>query len=252
MWQLSSLENKVALVTGATRGIGQAIARILGEMGATVVGTATSAQGAQTISRFLEQHHLKGFGVTLDISQGEEAISRCLDTIHNDVGAPLILINNAGITRDNLVMRMKDEEWDATLQTNLTGVYRLSKACLKGMLKARWGRIVSVSSIVGITGNAGQANYAATKAGVIAFSKSLAKEIASRGITVNVVAPGFIDTDMTRALNPQQREGLLNDIPMGCMGQPQDIAAAVAFLASEQARYITGETLHVNGGMLMV
>lgn len=252
MWQLSSLENKVALVTGATRGIGQAITRVLGEMGATVIGTATTAQGAHTISRYLEQNHLKGFGVVLDVSAGEEAINRCVETITNDVGVPLILVNNAGITRDNLVMRMKDEEWAATLETNLTGVYRLSKACIKGMLKARWGRIISVSSIVGITGNAGQANYAATKAGVIAFSKSLAKEIASRGITVNVVAPGFIDTDMTRALTPQQREGLLNGIPMGCMGQPQDIAASVAFLASEQARYITGETLHVNGGMLMV
>lgn len=250
MWQLSSLEGKVALVTGASRGIGQAIAKALGQMGATVIGSATTEQGAQAISKFLEQHNLKGYGITLDVSQ-PSAVEQCLKSITDDVGAPLILVNNAGLTRDNLVMRMKDEEWDATLATNLTGVYRLSKACLKGMLKAKWGRIISLSSIVGITGNAGQANYAATKAGVIAFSKSLAKEIATRGITVNVVAPGFIDTDMTREIPQNQREALFNTIPMGYMGHPDDIAASVAFLASEQARYITGETIHVNGGMLM-
>ncbi|MBN9287463.1 MAG: 3-oxoacyl-ACP reductase [Gammaproteobacteria bacterium 39-13] len=250
MWQLSSLEGKVALVTGASRGIGQAIAKTLGQMGATVIGSATTEQGAQAISKFLEQHNLKGYGITLDVSQ-PSAVEQCLKSITDDVGAPLILVNNAGLTRDNLVMRMKDEEWDATLATNLTGVYRLSKACLKGMLKAKWGRIISLSSIVGITGNAGQANYAATKAGVIAFSKSLAKEIATRGITVNVVAPGFIDTDMTREIPQNQREALFNTIPMGYMGHPDDIAASVAFLASEQARYITGETIHVNGGMLM-
>lgn len=250
MWQLSSLEGKVALVTGASRGIGQAIAKVLGQMGATVIGSATTEQGAQSISKFLEQHSLKGYGITLDVSQAS-AVEMSLKSISDDVGAPLILVNNAGVTRDNLVMRMKDEEWDTTLTTNLTGVFRLSKACLKGMLKAKWGRIISVSSIVGITGNPGQANYAATKAGVIGFSKSLAQEIATRGITVNVVAPGFIDTDMTREIPQNQREALLHSIPMGHMGHPDDIAASVAFLASEQARYITGETIHVNGGMLM-
>ncbi|MBS0287833.1 MAG: 3-oxoacyl-ACP reductase FabG [Proteobacteria bacterium] len=251
MWQLSTLEGKVALVTGASRGIGQAIALMLGQMGATVVGTATSENGAQAISKFLEQHKLKGYGRILDIANPDSILS-CLKAIEEDVGAPLILVNNAGITRDNLVMRMKDEEWEATMQTNLTGMFRISKACLRGMLKAKWGRIISISSVVGITGNPGQANYCASKAGVIGFSKALAKEIASRGITVNVVAPGFIDTDMTRVLPEAQKEALLNSIPMGQMGRPEDIAASVAFLASEQARYITGETIHVNGGMLMV
>ncbi len=251
MWQLSSLEGKVALVTGASRGIGQSIALVLGQMGATVVGTATSENGAQAISKYLEQHKLKGYGCVLDIANAE-SITQCLKKIEEEVGAPAILINNAGVTKDNLVMRMKDEEWETTLQTNLTGMFRLSKACLRGMLKARWGRIISISSIVGITGNPGQANYCASKAGVIGFSKALAKEIASRGITVNVVAPGFIDTDMTRVLPDAQREALLTGIPMGQMGQPEDIAASVGFLASEQARYITGETIHVNGGMLMV
>lgn len=251
MWQLSSLEGKVALVTGASRGIGQAIAKVLGQMGALVIGSATTELGAQNISRFLEQNGLKGYGVVLDVTQ-TDAMENCLEAINKEVGAPLILVNNAGVTRDNLLMRMKDEEWDAVIQTNLTGVFRLSKACLRGMLKAKWGRIISVSSVVGVTGNPGQANYAATKAGVIAFSKSLAKEIASRGITVNVVAPGFIDTDMTRTLSPAQKEALLKTIPVGDLGQPEDIAAGVAFLASEQARYMTGETLHINGGMLMV
>lgn len=251
MWQLSSLEGKVALVTGASRGIGQAIALTLGQMGATVVGTATSENGANAISAFLEQNGLKGFGMALDIANAD-SISACLKAIEDKVGAPLILVNNAGVTRDNLVLRMKDEEWDTIIQTNLTGVFRLSKACLRAMVKAKWGRIISISSVVGITGNPGQANYSAAKAGVIAFSKSLAKEIASRGITVNVVAPGFIDTDMTRVLSDAQKEALLTSIPMGQMGRPEDIAASVGFLASEQARYITGETIHVNGGMLMV
>ncbi len=250
MWQLSSLEGKVALVTGASRGIGQAIALTLGQMGATVVGTATSENGANAISTFLEQNGLKGFGMALDIANAD-SITTCLKAIEEKVGAPLILVNNAGVTRDNLVLRMKDEEWDTIIQTNLTGVFRLSKACLRAMVKAKWGRIISVSSVVGITGNPGQANYSAAKAGVIAFSKSLAKEIASRGITVNVVAPGFIDTDMTRVLPEGQKEALLTSIPMGQMGRPEDIAASVGFLASEQARYITGETIHVNGGMLM-
>lgn len=248
MWQLS-LENKVALITGATRGIGQAIAHKLGSMGATIVGTATTEKGAQSISQYLAQHHLTGYGICLDITKDE--IQSMLDSIAQKVGDPLILINNAGITRDNLLMRMKEEEWDATLQANLTGVYRITKACLRPMLKARWGRIISISSIVGVTGNAGQANYAATKAGVIALSKSLAREVASRGITVNVVAPGFIDTDMTRVLNEEQRTALLANIPLAVLGQVDDIASGVAFLASMEARYITGETLHINGGMYM-
>jgi 3-oxoacyl-[acyl-carrier protein] reductase len=251
MWQLSSLEGKVALVTGASRGIGKSIALVLGKMGATVIGSATTEKGSETISKYLEQNGLKGYGIVLDVANPDSIITN-LKAIENSVGPVLILVNNAGITRDNLVMRMKDEEWDATLQTNLTGVFRLSKACLKGMLKARWGRIISVSSVVGVTGNPGQANYCATKAGVIAFSKSLAKEIASRGITVNVVAPGFIDTDMTRVLPEAQRAALLTSIPVGEMGKPEDISASVGFLASDQARYITGETIHVNGGMLMV
>lgn len=250
MWQLSSLEGKVALITGATRGLGQSILLTLGQMGATVVGTATSEQGAQSISKFCEQNNLKGYGMMLNIAD-PISIEQGLESITKEVGAPVILVNNAGITRDNLLMRMKDEEWEAVLNTNLTGVFRMSKACIRGMLKARWGRIISISSIVGTTGNPGQANYAAAKAGVVAFSKSLAKEIASRGITVNVVAPGFIDTDMTKILTDAQKEALLQNIPVGSMGAPEDIAASVAFLASEQARYITGETLHVNGGMNM-
>lgn len=250
MWNLSPLEGKVALVTGASRGIGQAILITLGQMGAMVIGTATTDEGAQAITRALEEQGLKGYGLPVDVTQATAA-SDCVAAITKDVGAPTILVNNAGITRDNLLLRMRDEEWDAVIQTNLTGLFRLSKACLKGMLKAHWGRIISVSSVVGVTGNPGQANYAATKAGVIAFSKSLALEIASRGITVNVVAPGMIDTDMTRKLSPEQREALFKAIPMGACGQPQDIANAVAFLASEQAHYMTGQTLHVNGGMFM-
>lgn len=237
------MEGKTALVTGASRGIGRAIALQLGQMGATVVGTATTQQGAENISRYLEQQGLKGYGMVLNVTDTDpEAIA----TLN-----PQILVNNAGITRDNLLLRMKEEEWAAVLETNLTGMFRVTKACLKGMIKARWGRIVSISSVVGATGNAGQANYAATKAGMIAFSKSLAREIASRGITVNVVAPGFIQTDMTAALSPEQQQALLQTIPLGCLGQPEDIASAVGFLVSEQAKYITGETLHVNGGMYM-
>lgn len=248
--QLSSLDGKVALVTGATRGIGQAILHTLGKMGATVIGTATSTEGAQSISRFCEQNHLKGYGIALNVTD-PHAIESAMDSITSDCGTPLIVVNNAGITRDNLFMRMKDEEWEATLNTNLTGAYRVIKACLRGMIKAKWGRIISISSIVGTTGNPGQANYAASKAGLIAMSKSLAKEVASRHITVNVVSPGFIDTDMTKVLTEPQREALLETIPMGSMGTADDIANAVAFLASDQARYMTGETLHVNGGMYM-
>lgn len=202
------------------------------------------------LSPVFEAQAITGTAIQLDVSSSE-SVNSCLDTITKDVGAPSILINNAGITRDNLLMRMKEEDWEETINTNLTGVYRVTKACLKGMLKARWGRIISISSVVGVMGNPGQANYAATKAGVIAFSKSLAYEIASRGITVNVVAPGFIETDMTRSLNDEQKSKLLQTIPTGTLGQVDDIAASVAFLSSEQARYITGETLHVNGGMYM-
>lgn len=250
MWQLSSLEGKVALVTGASRGIGQAIAQTLAQMGATVVGTATTVEGAQKISQFFGQNQINGFGLALNVNVPQE-IETQLKIIEEAVGAPQILVNNAGVTRDNLLLRMKESEWSETLETNLTGVFRLTKACLKGMLKAKWGRIISIGSVVGTMGNAGQANYAATKAGVIAFSKSLAREIASRGITVNVVAPGFIDTDMTSVLPLAHKEALLQTIPLGHLGQPKDIAASVGFLASEEAGYITGETLHVNGGMCM-
>jgi 3-oxoacyl-[acyl-carrier protein] reductase len=250
MFSLSSLEGKVALVTGASRGIGQAIAEVLGQMGAQVVGTATTSEGAQKISQFFTSKNIKGFGVALNVTK-PETIEQQLKMIEQEIGSPHILINNAGVTRDNLLLRMKEEEWDETLQTNLTGVFRLTKACLKGMLKAKWGRIISLSSVVGATGNPGQANYAATKAGVIAFSKSLAREIASRGITVNIVAPGFIATDMTSVLPEAQKEALLQTIPLGQLGKPEDIAYIVGFLASEQARYITGETIHVNGGMYM-
>lgn len=250
MWNLSSLEGKVALITGASRGIGQAILATLGEMGAIVVGTATTEEGAQKINQFLDERRLKGYGLALDVTHPNAAVD-CVASITKEVGAPMVLVNNAGVTRDNLLLRMRDEEWDTVIQTNLTGLFRLSKACLKGMLKAHWGRIISVSSVVGVTGNPGQANYAATKAGVIAFSKSLALEVASRGITVNVIAPGMIDTDMTRKLTDEQREALFKAIPMGKCGEAQDIANAVAFLASNEAHYMTGQTLHVNGGLYM-
>lgn len=245
-----SSEKKIALVTGASRGIGRAIAETLANQGYSVVGTATSQEGADKISTYLQTINTQNAGMVLDVSN-KESIENLMSKIHDEFGHPTVLVNNAGITRDNLMLRMKDEEWSAIMQTNLDSVYRLSKACLKGMMKARWGRIISISSVVGVTGNAGQANYAAAKAAVIGFSKSLAQEIGSRGITVNVVAPGFIDTDMTKALPETQREQLLNKIPLGRLGQAEDIAAAVAFLASEQAGYITGETLHVNGGMYM-
>jgi 3-oxoacyl-[acyl-carrier protein] reductase len=245
-----SLENEIALVTGASRGIGQATALALGELGATVVGTATSEGGAENISAYLEQNGVKGRGMVLNVTDGA-SIEELLSGIQKEFGAVSILVNNAGITRDNLLMRMKDDEWDDILNTNLTSVYRLSKACLRPMMKARKGRIISIASVVGVAGNAGQTNYGAAKAGIIGFSKSLAREIGNRGITVNVVAPGFIDTDMTRALGEEQREALLGQIPLNRLGQPEEIAAAVAFLASPQAGYITGETLNVNGGMYM-
>jgi 3-oxoacyl-[acyl-carrier protein] reductase len=250
MYTLPSLEGKVAIVTGASRGIGQAILLTLGRMGATVIGSATSEQGSEAISRCLQENGLQGYGVVLDVTQWE-SLEATIETIHQKTGAPLVLVNNAGVTRDNLLMRMREEEWDSVISANLTGVFRMTKQCLRGMLKARWGRIISLGSVVGSTGNPGQANYAATKAAIVGFSKSLASEIASRGITVNVVAPGFIDTDMTRALKEGQQSAILQNIPMGKMGQAQDIADMVAFLASDRAGYITGQTLHVNGGMFM-
>ncbi|MBB5941268.1 MULTISPECIES: 3-oxoacyl-ACP reductase FabG [Xanthomonas] len=242
------LQGEIALVTGASRGIGAAIADTLAAQGATVVGTATSDSGAQAIGARLAAHG--GHGRALDVTDGA-AVDALIEAIAKEFGPVSILVNNAGITRDNLLMRMKDDDWQAIIDTNLTSVFRTSKAVLRGMMKARKGRIVNIASVVGVTGNPGQANYAAAKAGIIAFSKSMAKEIGSRGITVNVVAPGFIDTDMTKALPEAQRTALLEQIALGQLGQPSDIANAVAFLAGPNAGYITGETLHVNGGMYM-
>ncbi|CTP86324.1 3-oxoacyl-[acyl-carrier-protein] reductase FabG [Xanthomonas translucens pv. poae] len=242
------LQGDVALVTGASRGIGAAIADTLAAQGATVIGTATSASGAQAIGARLAAHG--GHGRSLDVTD-PAAVEALIEAIGKEFGAVSILVNNAGITRDNLLMRMKEEDWQAIIDTNLTSVFRTSKAVLRGMMKARKGRIVNIASVVGVTGNPGQANYAAAKAGIIAFSKSMAKEIGSRGITVNVVAPGFIDTDMTKALPEAQRNALLAQIALGQLGQPADIANAVAFLVGPGAGYITGETLHVNGGMYM-
>jgi 3-oxoacyl-[acyl-carrier-protein] reductase (EC 1.1.1.100) len=243
-----SLKGEIALVTGASRGIGAAIADLLAEQGATVYGTATSEKGAEAIGERLAAHG--GHGRVLDVTN-PEAIDALVDEIARASGAISVLVNNAGITRDQLLMRMKEDDWSAIMDTNLTSVFRTSKAVMRGMMKARKGRIISIASVVGVTGNPGQANYAAAKAGIIAFSKSLAREIGSRGITVNVVAPGFIDTDMTRALPEEQREALLAGIALGHLGEGRDIAEAVAFLASPAAKYITGETLHVNGGMYM-
>jgi 3-oxoacyl-[acyl-carrier protein] reductase len=244
------LEGQLALVTGASRGIGRAIALGLGKQGATVIGTATTPQGAEGISAALREAGYKGRGVVLNVTD-EASIEAVIADIEGHEGAPAILVNNAGITRDALLLRMKAEDWQAILDTNLSSVFRLSKACLRGMMKQRRGRIINIASVVGLIGNAGQANYAAAKAGVIGFSKSLAREVGSRGITVNVVAPGFIDTDMTRALSEEQRAALLGPIALGRLGSVEDVAAAVTFLASPQAGYITGETLHVNGGMYM-
>jgi len=245
-----SLENEVALISGASRGIGRAIALELGRQGATVIGTATSESGAENISNYLKENGIKGSGMMLNVTD-QDSIDGVIKQIAADYSAPGILVNNAGITRDNLLMRMKDDEWESIMNTNLTSVYRLTKACLRAMMKARKGRIVSIASVVGVTGNAGQTNYGAAKAGIIGFSKSLAREVGSRGITVNVVAPGFIDTDMTRALSEDQRNALLGSIPLARLGQPEEIAQAVGFLASPAASYITGETLNVNGGMYM-
>ena len=242
------LQGEIALVTGASRGIGAAIAQMLAANGARVIGTATSESGAHSISERLSP--AGGAGRMLDVRDGD-AVEALIDAIGKEFGPVSILVNNAGMTRDQLLMRMKDDDWNAILDTNLSSVYRTSKAVMRGMMKARKGRIVSIASVVGVTGNPGQANYAAAKAGIIAFSKSLAREIGSRGITVNVVAPGFIDTDMTRALGEEQRQALLGQIALGRLGAPDDIAQAVLFLASPAANYITGETLHVNGGMYM-
>jgi len=245
-----SLENKVALVTGATRGIGRAIAEALLKLGATVVGTATSEEGAQRITEYIQAAGGKGKGYCLNVTDAAN-VEQVLGSIQENFGTPLILVNNAGITRDNLMLRMKDEEWDQVLETNLTSVYRMSKAVLRGMTKARWGRIINISSVVGSMGNAGQANYSAAKAGMEGFSRSLAREIGSRGITVNAVAPGFIDTDMTRDLPEAHKQALLAQIPAGRLGLPQEIADAVCFLAREESGYITGATIPVNGGMYM-
>ena len=242
------LQGEIALVTGASRGIGAAIADELAAQGATVIGTATSEAGAKAIADRLAANG--GHGRVLDVSNGE-SVDSLIDGIAKDIGPVSILVNNAGITRDNLLMRMKDEDWQAILDTNLTSVYRTSKAVMRAMMKARKGRIINIASVVGVTGNAGQTNYAAAKAGIIAFSKSLAKEIGSRGITVNVVAPGYIATDMTKDLPEDARQALMGQIALGRLGEPVDIARAVAFLAGPSAAYITGETLHVNGGMYM-
>lgn len=245
-----TLQGKTALVTGATRGIGRAIALSLGQQGATVIGTATSEKGAETISAFLLEAGISGKGVVLNVTQ-HDAIDSVVTAIESEFASPDILVNNAGITRDNLLMRMKDEEWDDIINTNLTPIFKLSKRCLRAMTKARWGRIINITSVVGVMGNAGQANYAAAKAGVIGFSKSLAREVGARGITVNSVAPGFIDTDMTKDLPEAHKNALLENVPVKRLGEAEEIAAAVSFLASPLASYITGETLHVNGGMYM-
>lgn len=245
-----SLAGKVALITGASRGIGKAILQRLAQEGATVVGTATSLAGADAIRANLTEQGYVGYAFVVDVTD-QSSIDAMLAELQATCGMPAILVNNAGITQDNLFLRMKDEEWMSVIETNLNSVFRVSKACVKGMLKTRWGRIVTISSVVGISGAAGQTNYAAAKAGIIGFSKSLAQEIASRNITVNVIAPGLIETDMTHVLPEEQKQAMLKQIPMGRAGQGQDIAAAVAFLCSDEASYITGVTLHVNGGLYM-
>lgn len=245
-----SLEGKVALVTGASRGIGRAIARTLAAKGAEVVGTATTQGGADAITEDFQSRGENGYGLVMDVSDAE-SIDAGLKAIAEKSGAPLILINNAGITRDNLLMRMKEEDWDAVIATNLSSVYRTSKAVLRGMGKARWGRIINISSVVAGMGNPGQVNYCAAKAGVEGMTRSLAKEMANRGITVNSVAPGFIDTDMTKKLDDGQRDAMMSVIPAGRLGEPEEVAAVVAFLASPEAAYITGESINVNGGMFM-
>ena len=245
------LENEFALVTGASRGIGRAIALELGRRGARVIGTSTTEQGAQSVTDALEQAGIAGRGVVLDVSSGE-AVERCFKEVEAAEGTPSVLVNNAGVTRDGLLMRMSADDWQTVIETDLSAIYRTCKAVMRGMMKARRGRIVNIASVVGVMGNAGQCNYAAAKAGMIGFSKSLAREVGSRGITVNVVAPGFIETDMTGVLGEEQRKALLGQVPLGRLGSTDDIAHAVAFLASPEAGYISGETLHVNGGMYMI
>ncbi|MDH3977013.1 MAG: 3-oxoacyl-ACP reductase FabG [Gammaproteobacteria bacterium] len=249
--ELFSLSGQIVLVTGASRGIGADTADLLGQAGATVIGTATSSAGADKISARFSEAGISGRGAVLDVSQAESIADLVKDITANE-GAITVLVNNAGITRDNLLMRMKDEEWDEILQTNLSSAFHLSKAVLRGMMKARQGRIISISSIVGVMGNAGQSNYAAAKAGLVGFSKSLAREVGSRGITVNVVAPGFIDTEMTQALSEEQRDAMAAQIPLSRLGSVTDIASAVLYLASPAGGYVTGETIQVNGGMYMI
>ncbi len=243
-------EVKVALVTGASRGIGKAIAEGLAAAGYTVVGTATTDSGAQGISDYLKAAGNPGCGMTLNVGD-EESVAAVIKAITNQYAAPAVLVNNAGITRDNILMRMKADEWNDVINTNLSALYRVSKACLRGMTKGRWGRIVNITSVVGSMGNIGQSNYAATKAGAEGFSRALARELGSRAVTVNCVAPGFIDTDMTRELSDEQRDLMLGQIPLGRLGKPEEIAALVTFLCSDAAAYITGETIHINGGMHM-
>jgi 3-oxoacyl-[acyl-carrier protein] reductase len=244
------LQDKVALVTGASRGIGRAIALELARQGAIVVGTATSEAGAQAISEALSQAGPRGAGRVLDVRDPAQC-DALVASVQKEFGDILVLVNNAGIVRDNLALRMKDAEWDEVIETNLRPAFRLARAVMRGMMKARWGRIINITSVVGASGNAGQANYAAAKAGVAGMTRSLARELGSRNITVNCVAPGFIDTDMTRALSEEQRTALVGQIPLGRLGKPDDIAAAVAFLASPAGDYVTGTVLHVNGGMFM-
>lgn len=245
-----SLEGEVALVTGASRGIGAAIAKLLGRQGAWVIGTATSASGAENVTLFLERQGSAGRGAVLNVAD-RDSIDALFSQLAQEERMPTVLINNAGITRDNILMRMKEEEWEAVLNTDLTGIYRLSRACARHMIKARRGRIINIASVVGAMGNAGQTNYCAAKAGVVGFTKALAHELGSRDITVNAVAPGFIDTDMTRGVSQEQRDRLISNIPLQRLGRSEEVAAAVAFLASPDAKYITGQTLHVNGGLYM-
>jgi 3-oxoacyl-[acyl-carrier protein] reductase len=246
-----NLDNKLALVTGATRGIGKAIALALGKSGAVVIGTSTSESGAEQISKEFEAQGIKGYGLALDVTNKIQ-INTVLEKIQKESGSISILVNNAGITSDNLFIRMKDEEWDKVIETNLSSLFYMSRGCIKSMMKARFGRIVNIGSVVGSMGNAGQTNYCAAKAGLLGFTKSLAREIGSRNITVNAIAPGFIATDMTHSLPEAQREMLLQQVPLGRLGQPEDIASAVLFLVSDAANYVTGETLHINGGMYMI
>lgn len=243
-------DKKVVLVTGASRGIGQAIAIALGHAGNTVIGTATSDKGAAAISAYMEEQQIEGKGMRLDVTDAD-SVSAVIGAITEEYGAPEVLVNNAAVTRDNLFLRMKEDEWNDVMNTNLSSVFRMTKACARAMVKARWGRIINIGSVVGTCGNPGQTNYSAAKAAVLGFTKSLALEFASRNITVNAVAPGFVDTDMTRALNESQREALIKMVPVGRVAKPSEIADMVAFLASDKAAYITGQTLHVNGGMLM-